>query len=110
MSAVASCRAGEDSVWQENTYQQTSEKRGYDDGGHGNWQLVGHTPSIAKPHVPDPLPASGTAPVLPVPAKPVGSLLALYSAKEKSKASSCHIEFAGRSYGKMKADLYPQMR
>lgn len=48
--------------------------------------------------------------VLPAPAKPAGSLLSLWTAKQKAKANSSHVEFAGRSYGEMKAELYPQMR
>ena len=56
-------------------------------------------------HHPHPLP------MVPVPAKSTGSLLSLWQAREKSKASNGHVEFAGRSYGgEMKTELYPQIR
>ena len=100
-SAPAGYKAGE-GVWQDSSYQQMNEKRAYVDN---NWQHIGHTPS--KPPVPL---TSGTFPALPVPAKSTGSLLALYTAKEKGKAGNSHIEFAGRSYGEKKVELYSHMR
>ncbi len=77
---------------------------------HGNRQQpLGGSGVLAPPpgstHQPHP-PA-----MVPIPAKPTGSLLSLWQAREKSKASNGHVEFAGRSYGgEMKTELYPQMR
>ena len=90
--------------WQEDIYLTNR-------GGHANdssWSTVGHAPSNVKPHLGE-LHGNGGVGVVPVPAKPTGSLLNLYTAQQRSKASTTHIEFAGRSYGDI-ADLYPQMR
>ena len=65
---------------------------------HGNWTGVKGSSS------------THSLPALPVPAKPTSSLLSLWSAKQQSKANSGHVEFAGRSYGDRKAELYSQMR
>lgn len=89
-------------------YQHMSqrEKRDFNfndvNNSHGNWKHPS-APGAESKSLPGPL-------AMPVPAKPTGSLLALWGAKEKSKASSSHMEFAGRSYGGAKAELYPQMR
>ena len=80
------------------------EKRDFNyndrNNSHGNWG----TASIKSEG------SAHTGAPLPVPAKPTGSLLSLWSAKQQSKANSGHLEFAGRSYGERKAELYPQMR
>ena len=44
-----------------------------------------------------------------MPAKPVASVLSIWSARQCNKASSSHMEFAGRmNYGN-KAELYPAL-
>ena len=80
------------------------EKRDFNyndrNNSHSNWTLK----SEGAGHNGAPLLA------MPVPAKPTGSLLSLWNTKQQNKANSGHIEFAGRSYGERKAELYSQMR
>ena len=103
-------------------YQQMTEreKRDFESGdinnSHGNWkQLTGpagppglggqstnHTSLMSM--------NGGALPTLPVPMKPSGSLLTLWTTRQKNKANSSHVEFAGRSYGEVKTELYSQMR
>ena len=47
---------------------------------------------------------------LPVPAKPVATLLSMWTAKEHHKASSNHVEFAGRRNFGERAELYLFMK
>ena len=48
--------------------------------------------------------------VTPKLGKPVGSLLSIWTNKKQVAADSCHQEFAGRSYGSSKAELYKSLR
>lgn len=47
---------------------------------------------------------------LPSLSKPTGSLLSIWTNKKQAAANSCHTEFAGRSYGDVKTELYKKMR
>ena len=47
---------------------------------------------------------------LPVPAKPVATLLSMWTAKEHHKATSSHVEFAGRRNFGERAELYLFMK
>ena len=48
--------------------------------------------------------------LVPMPAKPVASVLSIWSARQRNKASSSHMEFAGRmSYGN-RAELYTTLK
>ena len=59
-------------------------------------------------------PATNQAPPttrpLPVPAKPVATLLSMWTAKEHHKASTSHVEFAGRRNFGERAELYIFMK
>jgi len=74
---------------------------GNTNNAHGNWKTLA---SSSNPgNAAEPLP-------LPTPSKPTGSLLSMWTSRQQEKARTSHTEFAGRSYGDVKAELYSQMR
>ena len=90
-------------------YQQMTEREktdynhGNTNNAHGNWKTLGPNHSF-------PVGVAGGPMSLPIAGKSSASLLSLWTSRQKDKARSSHTEFAGRSYGDMKAELYPQTR
>ena len=85
--------------------EKTDFNLGNTNNSHGNWKSLGPNPSFPVGA------ANGATPFsLPVVGKPTASLLQLWTSRQKDKTRNCHAEFAGRSYGEVKAELYPQMR
>ena len=74
---------------------------------HGVWKPPPHPHSTPAPHQPSLSQQLNFKP-LPVLAKPVASVLSIWTSRQRSKASSSHVEFAGRRYGE-KAELYPSL-
>ena len=89
-------------AWQElDRYKQMTEreKRELNHGmaeRHPHDLPTNQTPSTSRP--------------LPVPAKPVATLLSMWTAKEHHKASTNHVEFAGRRNFGERAQLYLFMK
>ena len=54
--------------------------------------------------------APPTSRPLPIPAKPVATLLSMWTAREHHKASTNHVEFAGRRKFGERAELYLFMK
>ena len=84
-------------------YQQMTEREKRDfnlgdrNNDHGAWKPPSHlhpTSSQQQPSKP-----------LPVLAKPVASVLSIWTSRQRSEANSYHLEFAGRRYGE-RAELY----
>ena len=89
-----------DLAWQElDRYKQMTEreKRELD---HERQSLNLTTNQAAPP----------TSRPLPIPAKPVATLLSMWTAREHHKASTNHVEFAGRRKFGERAELYLFMK
>lgn len=93
-------------------YQLMGERESSYTDNPSKWQHQQTTPYSSSSVKPSSLLVDSglPPPSLPVPAKSTGSLLSLWTAKEKNKANSGHVEFAGRTYGEVKAELYPHTR
>ena len=80
------------------------EKKDYNFGNrnneHGMWKLKPNGGGLQSQQQPK---------LLPIPAKPVASILSIWTARQRNKANSSHTEFAGRlNYGS-RAELYPSL-
>ena len=95
-----------EAAWQElDRYQQMTEREKRElNHGDQTKQLLAHSHSLAANQTPP------TSRPLPVPAKPVATLLSMWTAKEHRKASSNHVEFAGRRNFGERAELYMFMK
>ena len=84
-------------------YQQMTEREKRDfnlgdrNNDHGAWKHPSHLHPTSSQQQP-------TKP-LPVLAKPVASVLSIWTSRQRSEANSYHLEFAGRRYGE-RAELY----
>lgn len=87
------------------------EKRDFNQGDrnndHGVWKQAPHLHSTSASHQPSLAQQQPFKP-LPVLAKPVASVLSIWTSRQRAKASNSHVEFAGRRYGE-KAELYPSL-
>ncbi|KAL5516104.1 hypothetical protein EMCRGX_G001375 [Ephydatia muelleri] len=83
-------------------YQQMTERekkdtnQGANNNDHGVWRATG-PPSVTLQQKP-----------MPIPAKPVASLLSIWTTRQRSRGGS-HPEFAGRLVHGSKAELYPSL-
>ena len=101
-----------EAAWQElDMYQQMTEREKREanhgvTGGHHDQskQMLIHSHNSTSNQTPP------TSRPLPVPAKPVATLLSMWTAKQHHKASSNHVEFAGRRNFGERAELYLFMK
>ena len=87
-------------------YQQMSEREKRDfnlgdrNNDHGTWKHPSHLhPTLSQQQPSKPL---------PVLAKPVASVLSIWTSRQRSEANSYHLEFAGRRYGE-RTELYKSL-
>ena len=107
---VATSSSKVEAAWEElDRYQQLTEREKREINLRGTERLQDNSKQLPN-HGPPTSQAPPTSRPLPVPAKPVATLLSMWTAKEHHKANSSHVEFAGRRNFGERAELYPFMK